>query len=356
MAAYRIEERVPGELPAGEVELAAAFRRTIDLERAPDEPAAPLDVYRTRITHISADTVRRVWIALDGDGGLAGVGFAELPQADNPHLALIFAEVRRDARRHRLGSALVARVAAAVRADGRTLAMSFVDDRIAAGISFARAVGLEVGSKMHLNEVVLVQVDRARLHNLLDDARSKSADYEVELIPRPTPEALLADVCVAYDQMNNAPRDRLGWQDERATPERIRERDALHRKQGRVRSLLVARRLSDRQIAGFTDLTYLSEMPQIVQQHGTAVHPAHRGSSLGMRLKATNLLWVLDNVAGANLIRTGNADSNEAMLRINEALGFRPAFAAFILQAPVDAVVARASSLETADGRAVDAA
>ena len=62
-----------------------------------------------------------------------------------------------------------------------------------------------------------------------------------------------------------------------------------------------------------------------------------------MWLKTTNLLWVLDEVAGAKVIRTGNADSNEAMLRINQALGFRPAFAAFVLQGPVGGVVAHAA-------------
>ena len=355
MVEYCIEERVPDELPAGEVERAAALRRAVDLERAPDEPAAPLAVYRSRITHASADTVRRAWIALDGDGGLAAIGFVELPQTSNSHLAFIFVEVRQDARRRGLGRALVTRAAAAAHAAGRTLAMTFVDDRIAAGMSFARAIGLEVGSEMHLNQVEVARVDRARVHAFLDDARARSTEYEVELIPQPTPEALLADVCVAYDQMNNAPRDRLGWQDERATPEQLRERDALHQKQGRVRSLLVARRTSDRQIAGFTELTYLSEVPHIVQQHGTAVDPTHRGRSLGMRLKATNLLWVLDKVSGASLIRTGNADSNEAMLRINQALGFQPAFAAFVLQGPVDAVLARSSSSETVGTSAVDA-
>lgn len=57
-----------------------------------------------------------------------------------------------------------------------------------------------------------------------------------------------------------------------------------------------------------------------------AVHPDHRGQGLGKWLKAAVLLDLPGEFPGVQRVRTGNADSNAAMLGINRALGFAPAF------------------------------
>lgn len=55
-----------------------------------------------------------------------------------------------------------------------------------------------------------------------------------------------------------------------------------------------------------------------------AVRPSARGQGLGKWLKAAMLERIPAEYAGAEYVRTGNAEENAAMLGINVSLGFRP--------------------------------
>ena len=55
----------------------------------------------------------------------------------------------------------------------------------------------------------------------------------------------------------------------------------------------------------------------------TGVRDVHRGRGLGKWLKAEMLLRVRRDFPEVRVVSTGNASSNEAMLSINERLGFR---------------------------------
>lgn len=90
-----------------------------------------------------------------------------------------------------------------------------------------------------------------------------------------------------------------------------------------------------------TDVHWNPSQADTVWQGNTGLHPDHRGHALGKWLKAAMLQRILDERPAAVDVRTGNADSNDAMLGINHALGFRPFIANTTWQVEVSAVAER---------------
>jgi hypothetical protein len=62
----------------------------------------------------------------------------------------------------------------------------------------------------------------------------------------------------------------------------------------------------------------------VLEVEDTGVHRDHRGRALDKWLKAWMTLRVLDERPTVTDTRTGNTDSNAAMLGINLASGYRP--------------------------------
>ncbi|MER3442634.1 MAG: hypothetical protein C4333_00300 [Meiothermus sp.] len=92
--------------------------------------------------------------------------------------------------------------------------------------------------------------------------------------------------------------------------------------------------------AGYTEVTWNPHRPDLLQQQGTGVFPEFRGRGLGRWLKAAIIQKVLAERPEVSKIRTGNADSNALMLKINHALGFKPYLSRATWQVGLDKVLA----------------
>jgi GNAT superfamily N-acetyltransferase len=146
------------------------------------------------------------------------------------------------------------------------------------------------------------------------------------------------DVVDVLHVMNDQPRDKLQIEDQTITVEQFREQEQLAFATGGEAWWLFARHDETGNLAGLTDVHWDPNQPETVFQGNTGVRPEHRGHAVGKWLKAAMLLRILDERPGVADIRTGNADSNDAMLGINRQLGFKPFIANTTWQVSLDQV------------------
>jgi GNAT superfamily N-acetyltransferase len=171
-----------------------------------------------------------------------------------------------------------------------------------------------------LNVLRLAQVSRADVAAL---AAREVEGYQVLWFAGPIPEDLVAAYARVQDAMNDAPHDDLTIEAAVTSPDRIRQWEAGVARRGWTVWTAVARDVASGELAAFNQVILRTEWPQVVENSDTGVAAAHRGRGLGLLVKATNLLRVLD-LPDAVAVETWNAASNEHMLRVNRRLGFVP--------------------------------
>ena len=74
------------------------------------------------------------------------------------------------------------------------------------------------------------------------------------------------------------------------------------------------------QLVGLTELQFVEDIPTAIAQEMTGVRSAYRGRGIATALKAAAAIWAKQG--GYTSVRTENAQSNGAMLAVNNRLGF----------------------------------
>jgi GNAT superfamily N-acetyltransferase len=307
-------------------------------ELLPGYPPTPLDTawaaHQTTPARIRRYTFRG-WAA---DGSLAGFAGTRIDPEDNDNPDVLGTQVvvSRAHRRRGLGLALLAHVVALAREEGRTRVLGDSFESLPAAAAFAEAVGAEAKTATHMNHLPTAEVDRALMEKWVAEGPGRAPDYELLAWDGPIPDEHLEAFVDLVLVMNDAPRDDLELNDFTLTAEEWREGEQQFEAIGGERWTLVARRTTDGAFAGFHDVFWMPHEPLYVQVGATGVRPEHRGHALGKWLKATMTLRVLDERPDAEDIRTGNADSNDAMLGINREMGYRPLLGATGWELQVD--------------------
>lgn len=316
--------------------------REVDRERVPEDPPISDEGYAMRLRVLPPPDLRWCrWIARDAAGQVVGYARLDLEDADNEQLGFCTVGVLPQRRRGGAGRQLLRAVSERTGAEGRTALVGTTVDRVPSGAAFAAAVGAKPGLELRTSQLDLPAVDRSWLEATRAAAGKKARGYRLVQVPRPAPEDLLEPLCTAFSVMNDAPRGAIDFMDERWTPQRARDRDKFFARAGRERWTLLAVKEDTGETVGYTEVVEFPEAPAVLQQFGTAVAPAHRGHRIGMWLKSAALERILDDRPNALFVRTGNATSNEAMLRINQDLGYRHAWTTTLWQSDVATLDAR---------------
>jgi GNAT superfamily N-acetyltransferase len=315
------------------------FFNLMRAEVVPEDPPIPLSERLADWNNIPKriGLVSFAYFDADRVAAYADIGF-EL-EGTNTHLCWSGFEVQPKFRRSGLSTQLLEHVLRRAKRENRRVLILDTNERIPAGAHFAKKIGAKPGIENHTNRLLLEELNKDMLEQWIADA--PIAEFELEFYTADYPEFDLEALCELFDVMNTAPRGELEINDDKTTPEKLLEWEQARKAQGVQRWTAVVRERSTGRYAGFTTTGWQPNRPHILGQWGTGVNPIYRGKGLGKWLKAAMLERVMHERPEVNQVRTGNADSNGPMLRINHALGFKPFIARTEWQLEVDAAFER---------------
>lgn len=290
----------------------------------PEEPASELDtaVAATRATPARLG-LWRVRVR-DADGALVSGAsvYKDWEHDDNPDVGGLGVSVRAGHRGKGIGTALVAWQVAFCQVLGSSRLLIHTDSRLPAGDAIAAALGAQVKMREHENRLLLADVDPELLGGWVGAGCTDG--YELIGFDGPAPEELVERYVALVLVMNTAPRDDLQVNDFTYTVAQLREGEAQREQMGAREWNLLVRHCASGDLVGVHNLYFSPEDRKKAYVGITGVVPAHRGHGFGRLLKATLTLRLLAELPEVECVVTGNADSNAAMLAINDAMGYRP--------------------------------
>jgi GNAT superfamily N-acetyltransferase len=173
------------------------------------------------------------------------------------------------------------------------------------------------------SRLVMAEVDMAKMRSWIDRAGERAADYELLELQTPFPEEAIGKYCNLQFQMNTAPTEGYEVEDEVLTPEQWLDQEG--QLDGACKDLLtyVAVHRSTGEFVGSTSVQTDRLQPDQAWQWETVVHPDHRNKGLGRLLKGSMVERLVRDWPKVERIDTTNAGSNEPMLNINLAMGYK---------------------------------
>ncbi|MFG1881443.1 GNAT family N-acetyltransferase [Micromonospora sp. NPDC049102] len=226
--------------------------------------------------------------------------------------------VHPSARRSGLGRDLVLRAARRVYQEGfRSIGVEVVGDTPA--VAFYESLGFTREYVETRSVLDLTSVDWAELTEM---ATGIGAGYQLGFYPGGPPDDLIESYARAKAEVRDVDDGEL--RPSSYDPERLRDSlDTLHRR-GMKPYIVLARHEQSGEVAGLTEVVVPAQHPTRADQYDTIVAQEHRGYGIDRALKARMLLELRSAEPELVEVQTWNAQANEALLKVNAELGYRP--------------------------------
>ncbi|MCO1598834.1 GNAT family N-acetyltransferase [Micromonospora sp. RHAY321] len=221
-------------------------------------------------------------------------------------------------RRSGLGRDLVLRAARRVYQEGfQSIGVEVVGDTPA--VAFYESMGFTREYVETRSVLDLSTVDWAELAGM---ATGIGAGYHLEFFPGGPPDDLIEAYARAKAEVRDVDDGEL--RPSSYDPQRLRDSlDTLHRR-GMKPYIVLARHEQSGEVAGLTEVVVPAQHPTRADQYDTIVAQDHRGYGIDRAIKARMLLELRSAEAELAEVQTWNAQANEAMLKVNAELGYRP--------------------------------
>lgn len=318
----------------------AAHEQAMEQERTPEDPPEPAEV-RIAGWRNSPDFAEiACWLVRDETSDVVADAWVEIwHTGKNEHAIWFNIQVLPKHRRQGIARALLAEAASYTAQRNRTLLMTETTNRVPSGEAFMRRLDAEPGLPGKQRQLELASVDRDLLRAWLARGEQNAARYEMGFLSGSYPDADMDSLLALHNvTWNSEPRGELDLEDENITAQQVREMERETAARGTDRWTAYVRDRMTGILVGDTEVFWNPSRPALVWQGFTGVLPEHQGRGLGRWLKAAMLQRILTERPEARHIRTGNADVNAPMLKINEELGFRLFSTEMMWQVPLEKV------------------
>ena len=332
-----VEEFRLEDIAVGLLDEIATFQTAFWGEVLPDDP--PVSPAAARASLLAGPTDHdMVHLVARLDGELAGTGGAAIaPTEPNSAVAQCSLAVGPHHRRKGVGTALLRELVRQASARGCTSIVPW-GLRTPVSMSFWDAFALAEVQTSRRSRVRVADIDASLMETWRTSSSAADRGYTLRSFVGRCPDDLLDAYVDGQTGLHDAPSDDLDLAPLALGPQQIRELEAVNEERG-IRHHVVLALDPDGQAAGLTEIAVADYAPHLISQQVTATLAAHRRQGIGRWLKAAMYHHIVDELPGATLIETGNADSNAPMLSLNDAMGFVPVLEYTVRQGDVSAVI-----------------
>ena len=290
------------------------------MELFPDDDPVELDTFMvSEKGWVSNDNCFNLTVLAYKFGKIAGLGALTKFSGHSQVNADII--VLPEYRKKGVGSELLKKLCEeAVSLGFRTL-FFFTVDIIPSGENFLMKNSAKKGIIQKGNQVLTQDLDEKLMRKWVKEGTNPK--YESGVWLNKIPEEHLEKYSEAYNSINDAPHGDLENVTAEMTPDAMK--DLVKGIVEGKNEIIIAwvRNKETGEFAAISDLFIYYTKKYAAFQNNTLTVPKYRGNGFGKLVKALNALYLIDCRPNVRTIRTSNANVNEAMLAINEKMGFK---------------------------------